>query len=59
VFHIGSVEASSRAAQDTIEGFGAGDLVSFDGIVLQGDNALATLHWAGVEPDSGKAYGVW
>lgn len=59
VFHIGSVEASSKAAQDTVEGFGPGDLVSFDGIALQGANAPATLHWAGIEPDSGKAYGVW
>ena len=59
VFHIASVEASSRASQDTIAGFGAGNLVSFSGIALQGDNAPATLHWAGVEPDDGKAYGVW
>jgi hypothetical protein len=59
VFHIASVEASPRGSQDTIEGFGDGDLVSFDGVALQGNNAPATLHWAGVEPDSGKAYGIW
>src|SRR4051812_10692118 len=59
VFHIASVEASAKADQDTIEGFGAGDLISFSGIALQGADAPTTLHWAGVEPDSGKAYGVW
>jgi hypothetical protein len=59
VFHITSVEASSKAGQDTIEGFGTGDLISFSGIALQGADAPTTLHWAGVEPDSGRAYGVW
>ena len=59
VFHIASVEASAKTDQDTIEGFGAGDLISFSGIALKGAGAPTTLHWAGVEPDSGKAYGVW
>lgn len=59
VFHIGSINASPTSAADTIASFGAGDKVSFAGISLTGAGHPDMLHWAGVEPSAGKAYGVW
>src|SRR4051812_47387994 len=60
MFRYDAQADSTTSASDLITfNHAQGDIIDLSSMVLTGTGHPTALHWAGVDPSAGKAWGVW